>query len=133
MTIHLDNPYLGMLPIIKPTNKIALLSTKLLGIFDNLNHEFTNFLFSLNSDQRTTLSDAQLTDIGSLLLIESSKKYPGKVFQLISSDPFYRVLQTSYARISRLQSKLNSDIYRLYKLNRSDVAQIKLLLCGQCD
>lgn len=133
LTVHLDKPYLGTLPIVKPTDKIVRSATDLLGAFDHLSQEFTNFLSSLDVDQRMTLSNAKLTDVGSLLLAESSKEYSTEVFQMISNEPFYGVLQTSTSTIARLQPKLNNDIYRLYKLSRSDIAQIKLLLSDQPD
>lgn len=130
LTVHLDRPYLGMLPIIKPTDKIVRSTTDLLAVFANLSQEFTNFLSTLNVDQRTILTNANLTDIGSLLSSKSLKEYSPEVYQIISNDPFYTTLSVSNSEIERLHLKLNNDIYRLYKLNRSEIEQIKLLLSG---
>ena len=128
LTIHLDNPYLGMLPIIKPRNNIIQSATTLLSDFNELNQRFTNFLCSLSVTQQAALNNIGLIDVGSLLSTQFSKKDQADIFQLITNDPFYDILQTSSKKITRLTTELNRDVYNLYKMNRSDVATIRSLL-----
>lgn len=130
LTIHLDGPYLGMLPIMKPTAKIIRSATTLLSHFDDLNHRFTNFFCSLSTAQQSTLHRAGLIDIGSLLSANLSEKHSADIFQFVRKNSFYDTLQTSNRTIAQLTARLNSDIYGLYKLGRSDIALIQSLLAA---
>ena len=128
LTVHLDEPYLGLLPIAKPTNKITRSAITLLSNFSDLNQAFAKFLSESNDPGRVTyLKDAGFIDVGSLLSA-SSKKSSIDLFQLIGDDPFYRILQTFNNKIIQLQSQLNDDIYRLYKLSHDDIALVQSLL-----
>ena len=131
LTIHLDSPYLGMLPIVKPTSKIIRSTTTLLSYFDDLNRDFTSFMCSLSTGQQATLRNAGLIDVGLLSSANLSKNITD-VFQLVTQDPFYDILQTSNEKITRLIAQINNDIYRLYKLNQSDVALIHSSLSEVC-
>lgn len=128
LTVHLDMPYLGLLPLVKPTNKIGRYAAALLSNFDDLNQVYEKFLFeSDDPDKWTSLKNAGLIDVGSLLLA-SSKKSLINISQVIGDDSFVNSLQMFNNKITRLQSQLNNDIYNLYKLSRSDVALIQSLL-----
>lgn len=128
LTVHLDGPYLGLLPIAKPTDKIIRSATSLLSSFTDLNQAFTKFLSETNDPEiLRLLKDAGLIDIGSLLSA-LSKNRPIDIFQLIGNDPFYDTLQTFNDQITLLQSQLNDDVYNLYKLNRADINSVQSLL-----
>lgn len=129
LTVHLDEPYLGLLPIVKPTNNITRSATTLLSTFDDLNQAFTRFLSTTgDSDKLTFLKDAGLIDGCSLLSTTFSKKPSIDIFQLFANDPFFDTLQTFNDKITKLQLQLNRDIYHLYKLSRADIDLIQSLL-----
>lgn len=129
LTVHLDEPYLGLLPIVKPTNNITRSTATLLSNFDDINHAFAKFLSTTgDSNKLTFLKDAGLIDGCSLLSATFSKKPPIDIFQLFGNDPFFDTLQTFNDKITKLQFQLNRDIYHLYKLKRADIDLIQSLL-----